>query len=1470
MNQEHHNKEVLSNNRGIDQDLNGEISSAKDNGKYYDAQNMRISDADGDKYVAKKIKGEELLYPQTSGAGTYVCICSISVSNRLLEVFADSGITEDTIVRLDGVNVAKSPLIEFNTDFPIQSDYNDKCEGGEVFLTDFNTPPVIYSIDDLWTNRLGSKYFADYNPNLYSVNLEAPIDIPIFKELIAVGGGAGLPVGSYQYSLRYSTDSGDKTNIGPKTPPIPVVTSLSSKSDQYPYSKTFGSGSNNTIKTQLGIKLRFRVTNIANYNYIEIIRTAYDVEGGRDYNPTGVIVGRLNIEDGEISVREFVDPADSNSELILSDNDELNVSTYISKAKGVRYHDKRLVFMNIETQNKEDEASINPLGDLKIFPVVKKLGKKGHNDPFNHTYYKNNMSGEKTSYGISFFDASGGRGFVMTDPALENAQAPNRRTPVMPTYSPYNYEGVARAADTTCVTVSDTYEIFDLESPTLKSGLCSFKNIINDPGVGNASISQIRANTYCDDLDFGVEVEAEEVGYRPFTPVSQNDKNVDGNNYRVNTKARTTSVTYEDYNPLAFAPNYYARGFAIPSISNIPDWARAFSVVKSDVAERVICQGIGMYSMTQGDFAAVGAENVTKSLSKMWFHSIDIEKGIIAQSVLDDIELNPDSYKIQVISPLGFFSEVYGFEESSLDNRDRIVDMMTYARVLHDEGQINPTETSSMGIADGADRYVSFNRYRNSQAAGAGPFGNDGNVEIDIAGFNTVTDERSTYYELDLASNIYNSGNTGGTLQTDFNDSGLKDFHEPFYIVNIIQTGKEVPSSNVESFRSTGHYQKVESIIGKSNGKAGQNYDLVDERWEDCIPALSSSSSLAVGDSFVYVKDSQGAEIAYLNVTYRTPAQIAVIDAAIALAGYTTSGVTVFGTYTHTNADNRFFSILFNSGYTPLTGQLVIVKYSGRLPIAFYGGETTVSESIFSPIDKKSNGELGRRSEQFVLNVGFPFKSYELNPRYMVVANATGPNKIQDSQKARLAYIRQMCIMYACENRVGANFAYGLTYPFQHFPQTNYVMRPNKDWNEDNFGTGSANDIAIDNNIFAEYFRDYPQEWLNWEYGGFRFSQLTNLDYAVKGPKEYFSKPEVGFTEENKFCTRAMWSLPRQINVQDSPSLKTFPASNIFDIEDKNGRIVRAWDAQAGQSGENLYAVTENGICMLLTKKSILSNINADDLTVMAADTLISQEYWVSNSVGAPGELWRAAIDSNVELNTDSGKVKKNCLYLADKESVYRLLDNQVVDISKGSYSKTLRPILEGLSNDYSDKISGVFNRRNNEYWFQIADKVFVYDQNESSFVGVFTYNFDQYQFHENGVIGSRNLESFELEKGFLINSSPIEGFLINRTSSNQPFEKEFISINVNTGKRGTMKPTSIEFLDEETLSVLCRLNNTTKGPLYLKQYDGWFQMIPRKDASVSLNRERLQSRILFFKIIHNFEEEFKITNSVIQSKIIK
>ena len=493
-----------------------------------------------------------------------------------------------------------------------------------------------------------------------------------------------------------------------------------------------------------------------------------------------------------------------------------------------------------------------------------------------------------------------------------------------------------------------------------------------------------------------------------------------------------------------------------------------------------------------------------------------------------------------------------------------------------------------------------------------------------------------------------------------------------------------------------------------------------------------------------------------------------------------------------------------------------------------------------------------------------------------MVRNTTGVNKIQNDNTLRLGFIRQMIIMYACESRVSSAFSYNGEFPLEFYPLTNYIMRPNR-WKDSSFASGEIDDIVDDNNMQPNYFEDYPEEYTLWKFGGFRFDQQYNIDYSVKGPKLYFSKPKVGFKEENKFCTGVAWSLPRAINQQNSPGLKNFPASNRFFVSDDNGEIKFLYDARTGGKGDNLYVVTESGVCLLLTKKAILSNIDANDLTTTSVDSFISNEYWISRSIGSDGEMWRGKAEGSVEFRTDSGKVERESLFFPNRHSAYRLTENQLVEILKGKYYTRMHPSLQNISNDYDIHIAGHYDKNHNEYWLQMPDvdtldspaRDFVFDQNELNWVGRFHYSFDQYMYQDSQTYGFRDGEMYILDRGFIINGAPIEAQLIQHTSTAIVEEKEFITIEVQTGPRGTMKPTEIEVLDED-MTVLSRSNQALFGPAYLRQYSGWWMQVSRKEALVSPERDLIQYRLILFNIKHSEQEDFKVVSSVVQWKPMK
>ena len=136
--------------------------------------------------------------------------------------------------------------------------------------------------------------------------------------------------------------------------------------------------------------------------------------------------------------------------------------------------------------------------------------------------------------------------------------------------------------------------------------------------------------------------------------------------------------------------------------------------------------------------------------------------------------------------------------------------------------------------------------------------------------------------------------------------------------------------------------------------------------------------------------------------------------------------------------------------------------------------------------------------------------------------------------------------------------------------------------------------------------------------------------------------------------------------------------------------------------------------------------------------------------------------------------------------------------------------------------------------------------------------------------LGAKLLQTFELDKGFTINNQNISFELTTAFSpGNLSLEKEFIRIGVQTGRRGEMKPTRIEFYDVD-MNLLCSLDQFGQGTLFLKQYDGWEQFISRKDSSVSSVRERVQDRTIIVKVMHSEQEDFKVVTTSIQYKIIK
>lgn len=1506
MKPENQNTHINTFSAGANRDNEPEMVGAQPaTGEYIDSKNGIPTSYTGNESAHEKIKGEVIKYQANKpNQNRYECIGSTSVNGDIVEFWADTLGLLPSLVRVNGVIVLESPLFDYRVNENFQLDKNENCVGGEVYITNQRTPPMILNIQDMVDSLVSfpQKYFSGFNPALYEVNQQVPLDIPVFVELVNVGGGGGLPVGEYQYSIRYSNSLGDRTNWTLSTPPIPVVQNLNSSSDIHPYVQTYGGQPDLLNKTRYAIKLRFRVTNILNYEFIEIKRTAFNAGAGIGFTPNSVLIAKVGISDGEISVRDFLDPVQATDNTVLSSEEETNQISYIESAKTLRYFDKRLTLMNIKTASKESNLTFEQYNGKEGFEFIENLDTVGYNDPYNHAYKKSYSRGEKCGFGVELFDGIGGKGFVSKIPNLENFQFPNRRDPLSLDSQTFSFGGSVKAADVNN-NVGQTHEVFDLSDGIAKTDLCSFKNIIRSGSVlgftGTRTVSTVTEE--CDETVGQIETHGAKVDllnnvsvtYQPFTPVRAGDSDTTGHNYIVNTKVSPTGdEDGENYRPAGFAPNYFGQGLVVAGIDNFPAWAKSFSIVRTDTAKKVIAQGLGTYALVQADFDFLGNTSLAnKELNKLWFFSPDIENGVVSSGVLDDIIQNPQNYQIQLVSPLGFFSEVYGFENAELTGRDRIIDMISYARIIRDVtgGQLNPGEDSNMGINGGdGNRYVGFARWRNTAAtppqvpptfSGA----DAGNTFFSLSQASRKTDGRGNYIELEFQGNIYGAGNTGGTFERDFEDSGLKAWTEPVYIVNIVSTGANVPDLNIDSYKQTGHYQKLESIIGSGNGLIGQKLILVDERWEDCIPHYNPSSPFASIPRYLYVRDLNNIEQKWLNVTFLSSFDIGTINAQITGSGSYTGpfGVGVQGMYTHEIVDsngnptndnkNRFFNIVFNVlTYSLPQNYKAIVKYDKTMPIRVMGGDTVIGESIFSPIDREANAESDVAENQFAFGIGFPYRTFKLNPRYYTIRKTDATlNVIQDKLWAKLGYIRQMCFMFTVESKISTAYAYNSQYPLQFFPLINYVIRPNR-WDE----TKSI----VDNGIYQDYVDDYGEsEKDRWKWGGFRFLQQTNADYSNEPPKEFFSKPDFGFTEQNEFCTRVIWSLQRAINTQDTPGLKTFLANNSFDIDDNQGEIKLAYSAISGR-GENLYAFTEKGICLLVTNKAILSDLNAGELAYMAADQFIKEQYWLSRKIGINDEMWRSKAEGFLPIiGADGSEVRQEGIFFMNKDSIYRFMDNQAVDIGRIKYyTKIYNELLTQISAGYVAKLTGVYDELNQTYMLYAknpgprpeVDNMFVFSQKTGRWVGTYDFKFDKMTSNGTQTLGHRNLETYELNKGYIINGDPIEYSLTFSASPQQFSDKEFIRIRINT-KDETQKPTRVLFF-KELGGQLQTFLDSSQGSLYLKNYRGWEQYIGRILANVDPDRPRLQQRFVIVEITNDDLADFKVIDTGIQYKILK
>lgn len=822
-----------------------------------------------------------------------------------------------------------------------------------------------------------------------------------------------------------------------------------------------------------------------------------------------------------------------------------------------------------------------------------------------------------------------------------------------------------------------------------------------------------------------------------------------------NTKVYTQDINSSGEtatNNYMYKPNYFSMGLAIEKI-NPPSWATSFSIVRTESALRVQAQGICFYNLTK---AYKNKRDTEKSKTSVAFYSkdIDVNQGLLAH-LATDIEDFPNEYELHLEAPIGFNTEIYDANRSS--GKDEALDMLTVAWMQKDykSGASNPKwylegDNSPVPLGDSTYRYVTFGRWRNTIAgtvwAGKRVFKITGADYIQGSG-TTAGDRGAHYWEISVDDTIYSSITAGANHH--MNEPNTKNFHEPLYMASIVRDTNEPKSGSNVDYITTGHMQQLKSPIYMSRGIEFET-PLVDERWEDCVAdspyigngdgtANSNGSSRISGQTKLYYQyrrfiyetlDGSGAIRPWVNITGFDAAEIDSILTSIATTGSAQvatiegGGVTktVYGVYTNrwegSTHDAETTYLVFSGAYItskglnplaykkesyiPAKGSVMVVHYDNRIPIRVFGGDTFHSEELFAMADLQfgsDNKPVGGREgiNDFKINTGMPYGEAVLNERNIIVNNTGNglTNNIQDHNKVKMAstvfngapaYIRQWMILFIGSTRSPAHTKYmfldsrddvGGFYPLLH-----HRPRPHK-WNTDDA-------LGAQRNVKQAYYDDLGQEDKWWNYGGFKFLSAINNDYAAQNTfHAYTTKPQT-FEEELDFCTRIIWSEPKPVNIQDSPNIRSFPALNFFDISDDTGEIKYAYDTE-GTRGNNLYAVTDSGVCLLLTNKKMINELAGGELATIGSESLgVLKQIWLDKHIGMPDEMWRAAAESRVAL------------YFANKDSVFKLLNDTITDIGRVKYHYPITNALKGIEDGYGTKLTGVYNKLHNEYWLNI------------------------------------------------------------------------------------------------------------------------------------------------------------------------
>lgn len=1177
-------------------------------------------------------------------------------------------------------------------------------DASEIAITDNDQTPVILDMSDMYDQRLTTTYTTSYDKSLYEINQDVGLHQPKFNGLSNMGSGGGLRVGSYAYSYRLVSVNGDKTPWGPPTPFIPVPESQGGFSGDaakvWPGAKTYGAEPS-LEGSRYGIKLKIRIVNEVGFDYIEIRRIANNVGGPVDYSASAEYLRYPESITGvQHRVYEFVDV----DGLRWASLDESNTiqNSVIDTARTVRFLDGRLVLggvkyksVSFSTGSLFNNLSISGGTDVLATAFKEDLGIGGYKDIYNQVYRKSYRLGERYGFAITPWDLTGNHMYSIGLPGFTDYQFPNRRDKFSTGHDAYSPDAIdAATVDSYNAQDTDTvHEVYEQGSTSRVSVLSSLGKYWN----------------ICSGLSGAANV------YQPISPTGRGvGYGGNGNDTSFATVAVTSKADGNDNDAAfnCFGHSILGTGLKFGGVDpdQFPSHVSGFSVNRTKPAGRVVCQGLATYALTEHD-----GTNLQKALNKVWVHIPEIDSVIGDKSGLyEDIKNNPSDYSMELVSPVGFTTELYSGYKDILTSTDwGKCDIASYATPYKADGLINPDDDAAdIGYGDG---YVSFGRWRNvsgvSGNVGSGigsslTFSISSADDVDISGKNGRVD----YLELTLGSNIYAHANNGASGSTDGDDADSRKFHEPWYVVNIIKSGKVIAQNNVNLYHEIGQYIKLNSVVGLGNGDEDQRYELVSERHEDVYSGLYGTTTMR----YIYVNDQP-----WLEASGLSGATLADARDQIENNGYFTyNGVDFYGLYSVdidgvSNNENRYtitfpYTELFSgTSICPGVGERIEVRYNKNAPIDIWGGDTIIDEVPVALIDCKAGNDWQAGSSykdaHFRLSSAMPFYTYSnsVTPNYLQCkypASGVVGNRAEAGNVVSLQWVRQWVSMFMLESTLNVPYLYK-----DFFPYRNYVMRPMKFDYKDLDETVESYLESL--NIFPAYNTDYPDEYKNWDYGGFHLPQGYNFDYNKDNPKQYGSEPASGLVEVLNYPKRFQWSPKQSAGLYGLGVINTFPATNIYDLQLKEASEINILYSEYTNKGNNLYAVLDRGVVGLITDKRLLRDGIGDELGVMLSDSgFIQGEIWIDKFIGCPDKRWRGKCEGS--FKSSRGEHVSGLVFVGDND-VYLLAQNSVSALSN-NYRNTIVGAVGEL--DDSHIITSAFHKNRNELWLKLRYKMYIYN----------------------------------------------------------------------------------------------------------------------------------------------------------------